>query len=71
MKILFERTDITTTPAVTISTLVGDVSTIVTSGVTWIGQYVDAITSNPLIEMFVIVAFVGLGVGLIRRLIRL
>lgn len=30
-----------------------------------------AITSNPLILAFVIVAFVGLGVGLIRRLVRL
>jgi hypothetical protein len=32
---------------------------------------VGAITSNPLILAFVIVAFVGLGVGLIRRLVRL
>lgn len=42
-----------------------------TAAVGWIGQYVNAITGNPLIEMFVIVSFVGLGVGLIRRLIRL
>lgn len=55
----------------TVSGLVGEVSTIVTGAVGWIGDYVGAITSNPLILMFVIVAFVGLGVGLIRRLIGL
>ncbi len=55
----------------TVSGLVTEVGTIVTGAVGWIGDYVGAITSNPLILMFVIVAFVGLGVGLIRRLIRL
>ncbi len=55
----------------TLSSLVGEVSTIVTGAVGWIGDYVGAITGNPLILMFVIIAFVGLGVGLIRRLIRL
>lgn len=54
-----------------VSTIVGDVTTIVTGGVTWISSFVGAITSNPLILMFVVVSFVGLGVGLIRRLIRL
>lgn len=42
-----------------------------TAAVGWIGDFTGAITGNPLIEMFVIVSFVGLGVGLIRRLIRL
>lgn len=53
------------------SEILTDVGSIVTSSITWINSYVGAITGNPLIEMFVIVAFVGLGVGLIRRLIRL
>lgn len=60
-----------TTTAVTISTILGHVGEIVTSGVEWIGSFVGAITANPLILMFVIVAFVGLGIGLIRRLINL
>lgn len=59
------------TSTTTLSSLVGEVSTIVTGAVGWIGDYVGAITGNPLILMFVIIAFVGLGVGLIRRLIRL
>lgn len=58
------------TPAVTVSTIVTNVSTLVAESVKWVGSFVDAITSNPLILTFVIVAFVGLGVGLIKRLVR-
>lgn len=60
-----------TTATVTISTILESVSAIVTAAITWIGDFVGVITANPLILMFVIVAFVGLGVGLIKRLIRL
>lgn len=56
--------------AATMSTILTDVGSIVTQAATWIGQYVGVITSNPLIEMFVIVSFVGLGVGLLKRLVR-
>lgn len=51
--------------------IIADVGSIVTGSVTWIGEFVGAITDNPLILMFVIVSFVGLGVGLIKRLIRI
>lgn len=53
------------------ATILGDVTSIVEKAVAWISSFVGVITSNPLIEMFVIVSFVGLGVGLIRRLISL
>lgn len=59
------------TEAVTIATLLGNVTSMVTSAVSWIGSFVGAITGNPLILMFVIVAFVGLGVGLINRLVKI
>lgn len=61
----------TTPPASGLSAIIADVNSLVTAAIGWVGDYVDAITGNPLILMFVIVAFVGLGVGLIRRLIRL
>lgn len=53
------------------SAIIANVTEIVTAAVGWITSYVGAITANPLILMFVIVSFVGLGVGLIRRMIRL
>lgn len=59
------------TEVVTIATLLGNVTSMVTSAVSWIGSFVGAITGNPLILMFVIVAFVGLGVGLINRLVKI
>lgn len=55
----------------TLATLISDIGSMVTGAVSWIGSYVGAITSNPLILAFVIIAFVGLGVGLINRLIKL
>lgn len=60
-----------TTTTTGLAAIISDVSSIVTAAISWVGDYATAITSNPLIEMFVVVAFVGLGVGLIRRLIRL
>lgn len=59
-----------TTPAVTVATILGHVTTFVTSCVSWVGSFVTAITDNPLILTFVIVAFVGMGIGLIKRLVR-
>lgn len=55
----------------TLATLISDIGSMVTGAVSWITSYVGAVTSNPLILAFVIVAFVGLGVGLINRLIKL
>lgn len=60
-----------TTTTATVSTILTNVTSVVTEAVTWITSYVGAITSNPLILTFVILSIAGMGVGLIRRLIRL
>lgn len=57
--------------AITVATIAGNVTTLVTEAIKWVGSFVGVITSNPLLLMFVIVAFVGLGVGLIKRLVRI
>lgn len=51
--------------------IISAVSSLVTASVGWINSFVDVITGQPLLLLFVIVGFVGLGVGLIKRLIRL
>ena len=51
--------------------LISSITSLVTAAVGWVGQYVTAITANPLLLIFVVTAFVGLGVGLISRIIRL
>lgn len=60
-----------TTTAMTMETLMTSVGTIVTQSISWIGDFVGVITEQPLLLAFVVVSFVGLGVGLIKRLIRL
>ena len=58
-------------PEVTIATIAEQVTAFVTAAISWVGSFASAIVANPLILMFVIVAFVGLGVGLLRRLMSL
>jgi len=54
-----------------ITTILSAATALVTEAIKWIGQFVTAITSNELLLLFVVVAFVGLGVGLIKRITRL
>lgn len=58
-----------TTAAYSISTMMADIGSWVTSSITWIQSFVGAITDNKLILGFVLVALIGTGVGLINRLI--
>lgn len=53
------------------SDILSSVSLIVTQAISWVGSFATAVTDTPLILLFVLVSFVGLGVGLLRRLIRL
>jgi len=43
----------------------------VSGSTSWIGTFVGAITDNPIILMFVLFGFIGTGIGLIKRLMRL
>lgn len=51
--------------------IISSVTSLVTASVGWVNSFVDVITDQPLLLLFVIAGFVGLGVGLIKRLIRL
>lgn len=50
--------------------IIAAVTSLVGGAISWVTSYVGVITSNDLLLLFVIISFVGLGVGLIRRLIR-
>lgn len=67
----FRKEEIATTTTTTVATILEAVTSFVTSSVGWITSYAGAITSNPLILTFVIMAIAGMGVGLIRRLVRI
>lgn len=51
--------------------IVNDIGTIVGGAVDWMGDYLTVLYSNPIMMFWVILGVVGLGVGLIRRMIRL
>lgn len=63
--------NLTASTAYTIATMMTDVTTIVTSAVSWVTTYTTSITDNKLILGFVIFGFVGTGLGLIKRMIRI
>lgn len=43
---------------------------VVTGAFDWVSTAVDAITSNPLILMVTLLPFVGLGITLVRKLLK-
>lgn len=47
------------------------VTSLVTAAVSWITTFCTTITEQPLLLLFVITSFVGLGVGLIKRLVKI
>ena len=51
--------------------IITSVTSLVTASVSWIEAFVGVIVKQPLLLMFVVTSFVGLGVGLIKRLIRI
>lgn len=46
------------------------IGSMVTKSLAWVGEVVTTITGQPLLLMFVVLPLIGLGVGLVRRIIR-
>lgn len=53
--------------------ILSNITLVVTEAIDWITSFIGAITAsgNEILLLFVIVAFVGLGIGLLSRLIHL
>ena len=53
--------------------IISSIGSLVTGAISWVTAFVGALSAegNELLLAFVLVAFVGLGVGLIKRLIRM
>lgn len=56
---------------VTLSSILTDVGSIVTNALGWAGDVVDFIVANPIVMIFVIIPLVGLGIGMVKRMISL
>lgn len=55
----------------TLATILADVSSVVTSALQWAGSVVSFIASNPIVMIFVLIPLVGLGIGMVKRMISL
>ena len=56
----------------TLATLLTDFGSFTTAIIDIVGDWLAVVTSNPILEVFVIlVPLVGIGIGLIRRLLGL
>lgn len=55
--------------AVTITTILSVITEIFTASVSWLGIVAETVVSNPLLLFSGVIGFVGLGVGLYKRLL--
>lgn len=53
----------------TLATLLTDIGSVFTSAIGWASTVATTVTSSPLLLIGAIVGFVGLGVGLFKRLL--
>lgn len=49
------------------SAIIDTIGSMVTGSVTWIGAATNAVVGSPLLLFFVLVGFVSIGFGLLRR----
>lgn len=56
-----------------LSTILTNIGSVVTSAITWMGDYLGLITQagNEILFIFCVIPLVGLGVGLVRRMMNI
>lgn len=55
--------------AITITSILSTITEIFTAAVGWLGMVAETVASNPLLLFTGVIGFVGLGVGLYKRLL--
>jgi hypothetical protein len=53
------------------ATYIGNITSIITAAVGWMGTAGEAIAANPLALLFILLPMMGAGIGLFRRIIHL
>lgn len=57
------------TPAVTMATLLADITTFITAFVKWVAEVVTMVTTNPLLLLVTCIMVFGAAVGIFGRLL--
>ena len=56
--------------AMSMATLISTITEVFTAAVGWVGTVATTVASNPLLLIGVVIGFIGIGVGLFSRLLR-
>ncbi len=56
--------------AMTMATLLSTITEFFTAAVGWVGTVAETVAGNPLLLIGVVMAFIGVGIGLFSRLLR-
>lgn len=56
--------------AITVASIISVISEIFTAAIGWVGTVSETVAGDPLMLFGVVIGFVGLGVGLFKRLLR-
>ena len=56
-----------------LSTILTNIGSVITSAISWMGDYLSLITTsgNEILFVFTVIPLVGLGIGLVKRMINL
>ena len=56
--------------AMSMATLISTITEVFPAAVGWVGTVATTVASNPLLLIGVVIGFIGIGVGLFSRLLR-
>ena len=59
-----------TAAAMTMATLLSTITEVFTAAVGWVGTVAETVAGNPLLLIGVVIGFIGTGIGLFSRLLR-
>lgn len=54
----------------TMATVLSTITEVFTAAVGWVGTVAEVVASNPLLMIGVVIGFIGTGIGLFSRLLR-
>lgn len=57
------------TTVMTLESLITDITTLFTAAIGWVGTVAETVAGEPLLLIGVVIGFIGVGVGLFRRLL--
>lgn len=58
------------TTTMTVASIISVISEVFTAAIGWVGTVSETVAGDPLLLFGVVIGFVGLGVGLFKRLLR-